>query len=65
MFFEKKIQSAALNRFVYVSVLWIFPEMTLGDGPKKPRIRVKLFTIGILIFYENVHILVELTQSRV
>ena len=38
---RKKIQSAALNRFVYVSVLWIFSEMTLGDGPKKARIRVK------------------------
>ena len=38
---RKKIQSAALRRFVYVSVLWIFfPENTLGDGPKKPRIRV-------------------------
>ena len=33
---RKKIQSAALNQFVYVSVLWIFfPEITLGDGPKK------------------------------
>ena len=33
---RKKIQSAALNQFVYVSVLWIFfPENTLGHGPKK------------------------------
>ena len=40
---REKIQSAALRRFVYVSVLWIFfPENTLGDGPKKPRIRVKV-----------------------
>ena len=42
MFSGKKIQSAALKSFVYVSVLWnFFPEMTLGDSPKKPRIRVK------------------------
>ena len=41
---RKEIQSAALNRFVYVSVLWIFfSEMTLGDGPKNPRVRVKQF----------------------
>ena len=36
VFCGKNIQSAALNQFVYVSVLWIFfPEITLGDGPKK------------------------------
>ena len=35
-FAEKKIQSAALRRFVYVSELWnFFPENTLHYGPKK------------------------------
>ena len=30
-----------MKRFVYVFVLWIFfSENTLGNGPKKPRIRV-------------------------
>ena len=34
VFCGKKIQSVALRRFVYVSVLWIFfPQNTLGDGP--------------------------------
>ena len=31
--FRGKIQSAALNQFVYVSVLWIF--YALGDDPEK------------------------------
>ena len=36
VFCGKKIQSAALNQFVYVSVLRIFfSEITLGDGPQK------------------------------
>ena len=40
--FAEKIRSAALRKFVYVSVLWIFfPEITLGDGPENSRIRVK------------------------
>ena len=34
VFCGKKIRSAALRRFVYVSVLWFFPKMTLGHGPK-------------------------------
>ena len=34
--FAEKIQSAAMDQFVCVSVLWIFfPENTLGHGPKK------------------------------
>ena len=36
VFCGKKIQSAALNHFVYVPMFWIFfPEIALGDGPKK------------------------------
>ena len=34
--FRKKIQSEALHHFVYVPMFWnFFPEIALGDGPKK------------------------------
>ena len=41
VFCGKKIQSAALNQFVYVPVLWnFFPESALGDGLKNSQIRL-------------------------
>ena len=47
---RKKIQSAALRRFVYVSVLWIFfPDNTLGHGPKKWHIF--LFSAAYFLSY--------------
>ena len=31
----------SITAFVYVSILWLFPEIALGDGPKNSRIKVK------------------------
>ena len=45
--FAEKIQSAALRHLYMFLCFGFFPEMTLGDGPKNSRVRVKCTKIGI------------------
>ena len=58
---NEKIQSAALQQFLYVPVLWVFfSESKLGDGPNEGHIF--LFRVAYAILNQH-HNIAQLTQG--